>query len=473
MARPGVNIAFGDTTPSAGAPTDTAQWFIAGETTKGALGTAHKVSSLPAFDTALGARLSGSVVRDAVETALREGATTVFVSRVAGPAAVASSLALLGAASAPAITVSAKSPGAWGDDLKVAVLAGTGYKLQVSNATGTLETSPDLADNDAAVAWGTVATYVTVAKDGAAVPVTAAAAPLAGGDDDSDGITATEKTTALAAFSKTLGPGQLSFPGETDTTVLSAALAHAAANDRVVLVDGPDSATLADLTAVATTLRADANASYGALFGPYVSVPGLVPGTVRRVPYSAVQAGICARCDREFNPGRAAAGDRFPLQYVVDFADFTDADHETALLAGVNLAKDNYGTLETYGFRSLADPDTMPEWVQFNYARLRMAVSSQLNKAAQGFVFEQMDGAGHTLLKFKDALTAVLTDFYVDGALFGATASDAFVVDVGSSVNTPETIAAGELHAVIGVKFSPHAEVVYIDVSKVPLTQLV
>lgn len=255
--------------------------------------------------------------------------------------------------------------------------------------------------------------------------------------------------------------------------VISGALAHAAANDRIILVDGPDSTTLADLTAVAAALRSDPNASYGALFGPYASVPGSVSGTVRRVPYSAVEAGVIARCDRQYNAGRAAAGDKFPLRYVVDFADFSDADIETGLLASVNLAKDNYGTLETYGFRSLVDPDAMPDWVQFNYARLRMAVSAQLNRAAQGFVFEQLDGAGHTILQFRDALAAVLTDFYNDKALYGATASDAFSIDVGDTVNTPETIAAGELHAVIGVKFSPHAEVVYIDVAKVPLTQAV
>lgn len=463
MSFPGVNVAFGDATPSAGAPIDTAQAFVLGVTEKGLLGKAYRVTSLSSFDSQLGGRVATSVLRDWVETALREGVSVVYISRILGVAPATAKVTLKGAAAADSLQVSAASPGDHGNALKVAVIAGatSGFRLRVSNATDILETSPDFTTTAAAEGWK--ATYVVVKALGTPVPVVAAAASLVGGDDDLDGISAATKTAALGAFSRDLGPGQVIYPGEQDEAVLSVARAHCEATDRVLIKDVVDSATLANLVAPATAARADDLASYGATFGPYVSIPGPVSGTVRRVPYSAVQAGICARADRLFGPGRAGAGDEFPHLYAVDFVDFTDAEHETATLAGLNLAKRVYGTPQTYGFRSSVDPSTDPEWVQFNYARLRMAVSSRLNAAAQGFVFETIDPARHKVQEFKDALTGVLAGF--GDAVWG------FRIDVGETVNTLDTIRAGELHAVIAVQFSPYAEVVYINVAKVPLNQ--
>jgi len=44
-------------------------------------------------------------------------------------------------------------------------------------------------------------------------------------------------------------------------------------------------------------------------------------------------------------------------------------------------------------------------------------------------------------------------------------------VNVGPSVNTPATIAAGQLNAVMSVKRSPFAEQVNITIANVPLLQ--
>jgi hypothetical protein len=43
-------------------------------------------------------------------------------------------------------------------------------------------------------------------------------------------------------------------------------------------------------------------------------------------------------------------------------------------------------------------------------------------------------------------------------------------VDTGSSVNTPQTIANNELHAVCMVVMSPFAEQVFINIVKNPVT---
>jgi hypothetical protein len=120
------------------------------------------------------------------------------------------------------------------------------------------------------------------------------------------------------------------------------------------LLDVPNSTVLGDLTAAGAAIKSDINAKVGALFGPWVQIPGIIPGTTRKVPYSAVEAGLIARSDRYFNAGRAVAGFEFALQYAVGSTQFNDADIETAALAGVNLTKNVNGSMQTYGFRSVA-----------------------------------------------------------------------------------------------------------------------
>jgi hypothetical protein len=44
-------------------------------------------------------------------------------------------------------------------------------------------------------------------------------------------------------------------------------------------------------------------------------------------------------------------------------------------------------------------------------------------------------------------------------------------VNVDSTVNTPTTIANREMHAVISARMSPDAELVFIEIVKVPTTQ--
>jgi hypothetical protein len=84
-----------------------------------------------------------------------------------------------------------------------------------------------------------------------------------------------------------------------------------------------------------------------------------------------------------------------------------------------------------------------------------------------------MDGRGKKIAQFGSELSGMLAGFYDVGALYGDTVDAAFQVDVGSSVNTPTTIANGELHAVLKVKMSPFAELVVIEIVRVALTEAI
>ena len=66
----------------------------------------------------------------------------------------------------------------------------------------------------------------------------------------------------------------------------------------------------------------------------------------------------------------------------------------------------------------------------------------------------------------------MLAAFYDEGALYGASRRRTRIdVDVGSAVNTPETIANGELHAVLKVKMAPVSEWVVIEIVKIATTE--
>jgi hypothetical protein len=124
--------------------------------------------------------------------------------------------------------------------------------------------------------------------------------------------------------------------------------------------------------------------------------------------------------------------------------------------------------VRTYGARTAAGPDDT-NWLWFANSRVVMAITHEADAIAQNYLFRQIDGRRQLFASFEAELRAMLLRYYTANALYGATPGDAFTVDTSSTVNTTQTIAAGEVHAVIQVKTSPTAEWVQINVVKVPL----
>jgi hypothetical protein len=279
---------------------------------------------------------------------------------------------------------------------------------------------------------------------------------------------------ALDALTKDLGPGQVFIADATVAAVAdnqSALLAHALATNRVALLSCADG-DAASIQAAAEALNTDANARYGALFAPSAVVPGVVAGTTRTVPYTAVEAGIIARNDSTYSPNQPAAGDLGQSVFALDVnGHFTDLEYQNLNNAGASMARLIYGGVRTYGYRSCVDPVAMPQWVMFGWSRLNMGITAEAEAIGERYVFAQLDGRGHTLSEFGGDLSAMLLGYYNEDSLYGATPQEAYDVDVGSTVNTPDTIANGELHAVLSVRMSPDAEWVVIEVVKVASNQ--
>lgn len=485
MPLPGPVITQSSTPPNRSAPTDVGVWFVAGLTEKGAL-VPLEITSMADYATKLGARVSYGVLYDSLEAFFAEGGDTAVVSRVVGPAPVNATVNVFDASgsAAPgdvALVATAESPGDWANLLNVNILAGDQageFKVQVTHDTDTTinELSPSLLDRDAAVTWSQTSVYIRLTLGASNEdPRVQGPLSLATGTDDRASIVDAQWLAALNRFTKDLGPGQVSAPGRSTAAGHSQLLSHAQVNNRFALVDFADTATVATLTAAAAANRALATARYGYGFAPWATIPGLTPGTTRLVPYSAVQAGLEARnAGSGHSANEPAAGELGRARYAIGLSQlaWSDTDRTTLNDNGVNVARVLFDGVRSYGYRTFVDPSgVLQDWLAASNGRLGMQLAALAYQIAEEFEFRQIDGAKHTISEFGGALTGMLLPFYDQGALFGATPEEAFLVDVSDTINTPVTIAARELHARLAVRMSQFGERVFIDIAKVPVTQ--
>jgi hypothetical protein len=491
MTLPGARVIRRESTTPRTAPTDSGVWMAAGLSQRGRIDRPVEVRSLDEFVRKFGIRVSYSILYDCVEAFFREGGRRCLVSRVVGPAAAKATLTLSDSGAVATLRVDANGPGDWANGstggLKVAVtipVAGS-FQLSIQLNGVEVEKSPVFVDKVAAIAWADRFSNYVILVDlgGTNDPNALAATNLAGGTDDRGSITDTHWQAALDRISTDFGPGQISFPGRT-TSVAHAALGiHARQYNRVALLDAPDVTTKAALISAhdgyltqlalgADALNAQRNS---AMFGPWLKAPGIALGSLRDIPPSPVVAGLMARSDGFGNtPNVPAAGENGRCLFAVDVkASFIDADREDLNNAGVNIFRIIYGDVRLYGYRTLTDPTSDPNYINLGNARLYMHVTALANEVAERYVFDQIDGRGIKINQYGGDLTGMLAPIYEKGSLYGSTPQEAFNVDVGPGVNTPDTIDANELHAVIALRMSPFAEVVILEITKVGVKEAV
>lgn len=481
--RPGINFELRDVPVPRAAPTDTGVWFVVGLTERGSL-EPTLIGSMTEYGRRYGERVSYGLLYDALDTFFHEGGRYAYVSRIVGDAADSATLNLYDSATHTAghisLVVTAKSDGDWGNDIEVAVIAGDQageFKVRVTYLNEVVETSPSLADNAAAVEWSAYSDYVDLALgDSVTDPETSSDTALTGGDDDRASIVEADWTEGLDRFGADYGPGQVSMPGRTTDDAHANLFAHAEARNRVALVDFQDTSDDATLLSDAAVDSLAASSNFGAGFAPWINIPGIAsaPTTAREAPPTALIAGLLARNDVSRSPNQPAAGEAGQAVWVIGVKNvWVDADREDLNEGGVNVIRSMFGGVRNYGWRSLADPVTDSNWLDFGGARTIMAYKARGLSILEKFIFAQIDGRGRLLSQVAGELTALAQTLYSQDALYGATPAEAFNVDVGDQVNTPETLANNELHAEVALRTSPMAEMIVVGLTKVPVTQSV
>jgi hypothetical protein len=490
MSTVGVQVSVTEVPGATSNLRNTANAFVVGLGDWGAasgVNTPVAATSISQVASTIGPRSgTNATLYDSLDAFFREGGSTAYIGRVVGPSPVNASGTF---APSTAVTFTAIYPGNYGNAIQVTIQNNTtNVVITLTDTFGnTLATSPQLTTLAAVVSWAATTGYVTATTTGSTLPSTVAATALTGGTDNRGSATLTSWTNALNNFSATLGPGQVFAPGESDWGTgplvgITAALGqHALNNNRVAIVDLPDNTTASALiTDIGSTYNNVGSGPIGFWAGN-LTIPGVVGGTTRTIPPSPVIAALCARGDAGGNPNTAAAGVNFPLQYVTgpasivsgNGATYGESDLNTLNSAGINTFAVRSGQLFNYGFvSSLLSTTDGIRW-QFNHDRMLMALQSDAQALGEPFVFSQLDGQGGDQLAFNTALSARLLSYYRLGALFGDTATDAFAVNTGSSVNTPTTLQAGQLNANVAVRLSPFAQLVSIVLNAVPITQSV
>lgn len=295
-----------------------------------------------------------------------------------------------------------------------------------------------------------------------------------------DGTALPNLAAAVAALPE--GPGQVVAP-EAVTAADHITIANGAwAANKVALLNGPSTATIAQLQTLRTavTTGATTGARGAALFAGVGVYPGPSPGAANvSVPWPIAVAGMIARSDRVTrNPNLAAAGKRGVSRALgithtgTGTATLYTPDEISTLFASqINTAKViRSGEIRNYGFQTLVNMDALPYWDQLSGSRTVMAFRAASAVVDEELVFEQIDGQRVTLNFYEGLLRDVAADLYGRGALYGRTPTDAYDVDTSDAVNLLENIAAGEIVADVRLKTSPHATHVITNIIRRPLT---
>ena len=505
---PGTYVTVTANASNVSTPNPTGTWFALG-VAAGPANVPVPVQSMNDFNAVFGQIVNGQItgrytttnanstlLYDALDTYFREGGMQAFVVRVQP---TSTGVAATSGTTGGAWTITAAGKGTWANSSNAAAngvivtvnFISTGNYSATIAYNGNINASiTGLSGDTDIINWiNSLPLYQGLVTAASAVSTstlpTSTVAPLivymTGGTDVA--VVDADVTAALASITEAYGPGQVSYPGNTNAAMYVSLVNHAASFNRVALLDAPNSATATTVASAVSTFQGNSNVtdpSYAAFFGPWLLTPGTVntnPSATnpyaftRTVAPVALAAAKIAQTDAGHDSNVPAAGlVNGAVAYVTGVTQvYNSTDRGNLNAAGVNVIRNvpNVGTIAIYGFRSAA---LNPAWTYFSNVRFRMQVVSQFDSIAEGYVFQEIDGQGHLFAALSGALGAQCQAYWLRGSLYGPTAGSAYVVNVGPTVNTPSTIQAGQINAVVSLKMSPFGEFVNISIAKYAVT---
>ena len=499
-SAPGVYVNVTASASNSQGANQTGQWFVVGNAA-GPAGVVVPCNSISDFTNYFGQAVGGvltgrytvtpgsvtldsTLLYDALDIFFKEGGLVANVSVLGAATGTTKASVTLGTN-----TFTAISGGTWANSSNASpaglsinftnstVNSATTYSASVVLNGVVLASSPKFASAGAELALNQWINSLPTVKSLCTVATIAGSSALPTSNSTStiyftggvDAATAdTDVSNALAAFDSSYGPGQVSYPGASTQVVYSALVNHASANNRMAVLDvNPSHAATALVTDVAILQSAGVDTSYASIFGPWVSYPGATSGYARTVAPSAFAAAKMAANDQQNDANVPAAGTTMGASRIATSVARIFSPSDRALLnnAGVNVIRTvlNTGIIAIYGYRSL---DISGNWTYLNNARFRMQIIQDFDVAGEAYMFQEIDGKGHIFSGFAGALSGICQNYWTRGSLYGASADQSFSVNTGPQVNTPATIAAGQINASVNLKMSPFGEFVTVNVTK-------
>lgn len=404
------------------------------------------------------------------------------------------------AAAGTTLRVQATGPGVWGNAISVTVLAGaTGgtFRIDISDATGIVETYDNIPDLTPGLALGRVngsSTRVRLSWQPAgaapARPNDVAATLLAGGVN-----------SGLAGGNNGANINAGDFAGNPAVAPnLRTGLAGLELIDEVNLLMAPDEVTDAqirtDVIGQCERLRdrfailsIDANngdvqnilppqdSSYGAVYYPWIRIFDTRIQDTILVPPTGHVAGIYARTDIERGVHKAPANEvvrgmvyrdinsvRKPLEF-----DIGKGGQDILNPRGVNVIRDfrpDGRSIRVWGARTMSSD---PLWRYVNVRRLFLFVEESIDEGTQWVVFEPNDET--TWARVRQSISNFLLTVWRNGALRGLTQEEAFFVRCDRTTMTEAEIDAGMLICEIGIAPVKPAEFVIFRIQQKTLEQ--
>lgn len=259
----------------------------------------------------------------------------------------------------------------------------------------------------------------------------------------------------------------------TDRTALQLTLESFAANpdyNFVALIDC--GATTATQTTGGTAIQA-AIAERNTFTSPrghsWYYFPYLTNLSGINVPPSLAVAGVALRRGRNENFAQPDAGVNYPI-YGVSGVSFKVTESIQAQLNPLSInciRKLPQGRgIVVYGSRTLSTSS----YYRFGSVRVILNVlASSLKLAFDALIFTLVDGQGVLFSRIKQTAAAFCEQLRQQGALYGATPSDAYLVICDGTNNPPDLLESGQVNVDVIVKPSPTMEVLTINLQRASL----
>ncbi len=202
---------------------------------------------------------------------------------------------------------------------------------------------------------------------------------------------------------------------------------------------------------------------FAALYWPYIKIFDPASGSPRLMPPSGHVAGVWARSDASRGVHKAPANE--VIRGTIGVATvITRGEHDLLNPAGMNCIRAFAGRgTRIWGARTLSSDAA---WRYISVRRLYNYVESSLIGGTQWVVFEPNDkDLWERLIR---TIRSFLYRVWLDGALFGETAEQAFYVKCDDETNPSEVIKAGQLVCEIGLAVVKPAEFVVFRLAQLP-----
>ena len=333
---------------------------------------------------------------------------------------------------------------------------------------GTATTSANISTTDGSFVWNT-ANFSTATLSAAKLGNTGTTVVTLAGVAGADGSTApTLASQVLARLDAVSSPLILNYPAVSASATINGMLSYAATRgDSFVVVDAANT-TVANVLSTTTGIGSYANnLNYGAAYYPYIVIadPASTTGATKSIAPGGAVAALYASTDAARGVFKAPAGSNALVRSAVSVPALTSAEFD--LISG---SQSNLNVIRFVPGSGICvmGARTLSSLYSDKYVPIRRTLNYLSNTLKNSTAFAVFEPNNPTLWNtVTGTVRGILSDFWNDGGLFGATEAEAFYVKCDETINTSQVIASGELRVEVGVALLRPAEFVIIKLGQI------